>query len=214
MRQISLAPITGKYSNPSGPTSMALGDGRFSSRTRGAPPAEVELHQPAAVAALVDEQPVLVDGDAVGAGRSSRSTRVRPPVLAHADPAVHHLGGVQIAARVESDVVGRDDVAALRADGLHLAGGEVECADLAAGHLRDVDAAVGAGAQTVGAEQPARRGEPLQPPAGRDVRQRCRGVAALEANFVQRQVGGHFSPSGSFLGPSGPLRLPAPAVGP
>ena len=38
MRQISLAPITGKYSRPSGPTSIALGDGTFSSSTRGSPP--------------------------------------------------------------------------------------------------------------------------------------------------------------------------------
>ena len=55
-------------------------------------------------------------------GRSSRSTRVRAAGVEHADPAVHHLGGVEIAARVERDVVGRDDVAALGADGVDLPG--------------------------------------------------------------------------------------------
>ena len=39
-------------------------------------------------------------------------------VAAHADPAVHHLGGVEVAVRIEGHVVGRDDVAALGADGL------------------------------------------------------------------------------------------------
>ena len=59
--------------------------------------------------------------------------------------------------------------------GLDLAGVDVERADLAAGHLRDVDAAVGAGAQTVGAEQPAGRGAALQGPAVGDLRavRRC-----------------------------------------
>ena len=42
---------------------------------------------------------------------------------------------------------------------------DVEGADLATGHLRDVDPAVGAGAQAVGTEQPTRRGEPLHAPA-------------------------------------------------
>ena len=88
-----------------------------------------------------------------------------PVGAAHADPTVHHLGGVQIAARAEGHIVGRDDVAALGADGLQLAGADIERADLAAGHLRDVDPAVGAGPQTVGAEQPAGRGESLQAPA-------------------------------------------------
>ena len=71
---------------------------------------------------------------------------------------------IRLPSVVERHVVGRDDAAALGADRLDLAGVDVEGADLAAGHLRDVDAAVGAGAQTVGAEQPAGWGAALQGP--------------------------------------------------
>ena len=66
---------------------------------------------------------------------------------------------------VEGYVVGRDDVGALRADGLKLGGVGAERADLAAGHLRHVDAAVRAGAQAVSAEQPASAGSAV-PPGG------------------------------------------------
>ena len=69
------------------------------------------------------------------------------------------------------------------ADGVHLPGAEIQRADLAAGHLRDVDASVGSGAQTVRAEQPAGRGEPLEPPAvgGGGVR---RGVPGVVTDVV------------------------------
>src|SRR3984885_10257437 len=115
---------------------------------------------PTALAAFTDEQPTLVDRDAVG-GRNI--TAQYPGVAvgaAHADPAVHDLGGVEVAARAEGHVVGRDDVTALGADDFQLAGVDIEGADLAAGHLRDVDPAVGAGAQTVGPEERPRRGSP------------------------------------------------------
>ena len=85
--------------------------------------------------------------------------------LAHAHPAVHHLGRVEVAARIEGDVVGRDDVATLGAHGVHPAGRQIQRADLAAGHLCDVDTSVGTGTQTVRAEQSARCGEVVQPPA-------------------------------------------------
>ena len=128
---------------------------------------QVEFHQAAAVAAFADEQPVLMNGDAVGARHVVAQHPGAAGGVAHADPAVHDLGGVQVAVGIEGDVVGRDDVAALGADGLQLPGVDIERADLAAGHLRDIDAAVRAGAQTVGAEQPAGRGEPFQAPARR-----------------------------------------------
>ena len=158
--------------------------------------AEVEFHQPSALAAFVDEQPTLVDGDAVRAGEVVAQHAGSAVGLARADPAVHHLGGVQVAVGVEGDVVGRDDVAALGADGLQPAGADVQRADLAAGHLRDVDPAVGTGAQPVGAEQPAGRGEPLEPPALGDVRVRRRvpgvgcsdvliGLGRYQARLVQ-----------------------------
>ena len=118
MRQISLAPITGKYSKPSGPTSIALGDGTFSSKHPRRAAVEVELEKPSALAAFADEQPALVNGDAVG-GRDVGAQHPGAAVgAAHADPAVHHLGGVEVAVRAERHVVGRDDVAALGADGL------------------------------------------------------------------------------------------------
>ena len=88
-------------------------------------------------------------------GRSSRSTRVWPSCRSDADPAVHHLGGVQRAVGSKATSSGATMSPPLALIGLDLAGVDVERADLAAGHLRDVDAAVGAGAQTVGAEQPA-----------------------------------------------------------
>ena len=85
--------------------------------------------------------------------------------VAQADPAIHDLRRDEVAARVEGDVVGGDDVTTLGADGLDGAGVDVERADLTAGDLRDVDAAVRAGTQAVGAEQPAGRGDAVEPPA-------------------------------------------------
>src|ERR1700755_3062468 len=127
--------------------------------------AQVKFEKAAAFPALADQQPTLVDGDSVG----GRDIVAQYPGVAVgttcADPAVHDLGGVKVAARVESHVVGRDDVAALGADGFQSAGLDVDGTDLAAGYLCDVDSAVRAGPQTVGAEQPARRGNPLQAPA-------------------------------------------------
>ena len=146
MRQISLAPITGKYSNPSGPTSIALGDGTFSNSTRGSPPSRSSSRsRPPSRHSPMNKRPwctVMPLAD----GTSCAQHPGAPIGAAHADPAVHHLGGVEIAARAERHVVGRDDVAALGADGLHLTGIDVERADLAAGHLGDVDPAVGTGA--------------------------------------------------------------------
>ena len=81
--------------------------------------AAIEFHQPSAVAAFVDEQPVLVHGDAVRAGQVVAQHAGPAAGLAHAHPAVHHLGRVEVAARIEGDVVGRDDVAALGAHGVH-----------------------------------------------------------------------------------------------
>ena len=108
-----------------------------------------------------------MDGDAVGAGQIVSQHPGPAAGLEHAHPAVHHLGRVQVAARVEGDVVWRDDVAALRTDVVQPTGLEIQCADLAAGHLRDIHASVWTGAQTVRAEQPAGRGEPLEsPPVG------------------------------------------------
>ena len=40
----------------------------------------------------------------------------------HADPAVHHFGGVEVTAGIEGHVVGRDDVATLGAHGVQLPG--------------------------------------------------------------------------------------------
>jgi hypothetical protein len=79
MRQISLAPITGKYSRPSGPNSMALGDGTFSSRMRGGPPARSNsISLPPSRHSPMNSRPswnVMPFAD----GTSSLSTRVVPP---------------------------------------------------------------------------------------------------------------------------------------
>ncbi|GAB2995080.1 hypothetical protein GCM10027213_02230 [Mycobacterium bourgelatii] len=106
-----------------------------------------------------------MDGDAVGARDVGTKYPGAPGGIPHADPPVHDFGRVQVAGGVEGHIVGSDDVTALGADRVQLAGRHVERADLAAGHLGDVDAAVGTRAQTVGAEQPTGRGEPGQGPA-------------------------------------------------
>ena len=64
---------------------------------------------------------------------------------------------------------------------------EIERADLAAGHLRDVDAPVGTGTQTVRAEQPARCGEAVQPPALGGGRV-GRGVPGVQYGLVRGNV--------------------------
>ena len=122
MRQISLAPITGKYSRPSGPTSIAFGDGHVLQQHPRRAAAQVEFQQAPALAAFTDEQPAPVNGDAVGGRNVVAQHPGAAGGVAHADPAVHDLGRVEVAARVERDVVGRDDVAALGADGFQLPG--------------------------------------------------------------------------------------------
>ena len=62
----------------------------------------------------------LMHGDPVGARQVVAQHPGPAAGVAHADPAVHHLRRVQFAARVEGDVVGRDDVATLGADRLDL----------------------------------------------------------------------------------------------
>src|ERR1700751_4801926 len=98
-----------------------------------------------------------MNGDSVG----GRQIVAQHPGLAvgaaRADPTVHDLGGVEVAARVESYVVGSDDVAAFGANGFQPTGLDVEGADLATGHLRNVDPAVGARPQAISAEQATRR---------------------------------------------------------
>ena len=191
MRQISLAPITGKYNKPSGPTSMALGDGTFSSRIRGGPPARSNSisRPPSRHSPMKSLSPM--EGDAVGGRDVVAQDAGGARGVAEADPAVHHLRRDEVAARVERHVVGRDDVAALGADGLDLARGQVERADLAAGHLGDVDAAVRAGAKAVGAEQPTRRGEPAQLPALREGRRGRGRVARLSASHRRTLARAH-----------------------
>src|SRR5262249_22158692 len=143
--------------------------------------------------ALADEQPATVEGDAVSRWHVVAQHLGVAGGVAHADPPVHDLGGIEIAARVEGHVVGCDDVAALGADDFQLAGIYIECADLAAGHLCDVDPAVRPSAQTVGAKQPAGCSEPLQAPAFGEVGLPRGPVAAasaaLRAGTVVRQSG-------------------------
>ena len=100
----------------------ALGDGRFSSSTRGAPPSRSSsISRPPSRHSPMNSRPrctvmPLAHGQVVA---QHPGAAVGVP---HADPAVHHLGGVELAVGVEGHVVGRDDVAALGADGLHRAG--------------------------------------------------------------------------------------------
>ena len=145
MRQISLAPITGKYSKPVRADLHRVGGRDILQQHPRRATAQVKLEQAPALPTFADKQPALVDGDPVG-GRDIVAQHPGAAIgAARADPTVHDLGGVEVAARVESHVVGRDDVAALGADGFQPAGFDVEGTDLAAGHLRDVDPAVGAG---------------------------------------------------------------------
>ena len=98
-------------------------------------------------------------------GRSSRSTRVRPPVSSTLTrPSITSVAyRLPLGSKATSSGAMMSPPLALTVSSRPVL--EIQCADLAAGHLRDVDAAVGTGAQTVGAEQPAGRGEPLESPA-------------------------------------------------
>src|SRR5262249_49146063 len=87
---------------------------------------QIELQQATLHAALVDEQSALVERDAIRA-RYVVAQHARAAVAAyHAHPRVHHLGDVEIAARIERDVVGRNDLAAHLADRLQPTRGDVE----------------------------------------------------------------------------------------
>ena len=68
-----------------------------------------ELQQPAAVPALADEQPVIVDGDPVGGRHVVKATPDTPFSRALTRP---FITSVAISAE-EGDVIGSDDVAAL-----------------------------------------------------------------------------------------------------
>src|ERR1700726_5333282 len=97
------------------------------------PAGKVEPKKPSALAAFADEQPALMNGDAVGRRDIPTQHPGGSVGAAHADPTVHHLSRVQIASRAEGHIGGPDDVAALRADGPQLTGADIERADLAAG---------------------------------------------------------------------------------
>ena len=80
-------------------------------------------------------------------------------------PLTHHLGDIEDAVRIEGEIVGCDNRAADGADGFDGAAGDLDRANLAAEGLRDVEAAVGADAHAVGAEEHARRGDPARGPS-------------------------------------------------
>ena len=122
MRQISLAPITGKYSKPVGADFHRVGRRHVLQQHPRRAAVQIDFQQAPALAALADEQPPAWNGDAV----CGRDVVAQHPGAAggvqHADPAVHHLGGVEVAAGIEGHVVGRDDVATLGAHGVQLPG--------------------------------------------------------------------------------------------
>ena len=129
---------------------------------------EVELQQPPADPAFVDEQPALVDGDAVGAGHvvaqdpgAGRPPRARSPgrpvtSVAYRSPRASKAtsSGATISPPLAL-IVSSSPVSMSSA----LIWLPVD--------LGDVDPAVRSGPQAVRAEEAARRGEPLQaPPLG------------------------------------------------
>ncbi len=128
---------------------------------------QVQLHDAPARPALAGDQPPLVEGDGIGDGDVAVQHPGHAVRRAHADPPFRDFRSVEVAGGVKDKVVGRDDISAERTDRFHRAGLDVDGADLAAGHLRHVDASVRAGAQAVGAEKTAHRREPFQrPPLG------------------------------------------------
>src|SRR5690242_16001096 len=124
-----------------------------------------------------------MDRDAVRAGDVVAQHPRAATDFADAHPPVVVLRSIEITARIERDVVRRDDVAALRADALHATGCNIQRADLASDHLRYVDAAIRPRAETIGAEEAAGRGELFQAPAfGRARRLRCRVTSILKCH--------------------------------
>jgi hypothetical protein len=123
-------------------------------------------------------------GDAVGAGNVVSEDLGAPVRPAHTHPSVHHLGRVEVPPRVKGHVVGGDDIAALGTDCLQLAAMNVEGADLAPGHLGDVNPAIRAGAEPIGAEQPARWDKPLPAPPFGDLH--GRGAPVTRDHILRR----------------------------
>lgn len=74
---------------------------------------EVDFHQASVGAALVDEEPALMEGDAVDAGEVVAQQARASVVGADADSSVVVLGDVELPVGVEGQVVGGDDVATL-----------------------------------------------------------------------------------------------------
>ncbi len=117
------------------------------------------------VTAFVHKEAIAPLRNAVGGRHVVRDDAQVAVGRSRAHPLAHHFGDVQDAARVESEIVGRDDWTADRTNCGDRAAADVDGADLAAEGLRDIQAAVGADAHSIGAEQRARRGDSAYGPS-------------------------------------------------
>jgi hypothetical protein len=86
----------------------------------------------------------------------------------HAYPLAHDLGRVEISSRVESQIVGSNDLTADRTDRGNRSIADIDGADLAAECLGDVEASIGSNPHAIGAEQRARLSELGQLPSRGD----------------------------------------------
>src|SRR5436190_895733 len=87
---------------------------------------EVGQHRALANPAFAREQAALVKGDGICAGNIAVHYPRAAVRGAHADASFRNLGGIQVALRIEYQIVRRDDVTAHGADGFDLAGIDID----------------------------------------------------------------------------------------
>src|SRR5579875_3603717 len=149
-RQMSPLSTSGKYRRSSGPTAHALG-----------------IASPSAASpAFVNEQPVAVNRDPVGArhliGNDAHVTVGRP----RAYPLVEVFGYIHHATRVIIEIIGTDDRTAPGTDDARLARRRIDRGNLAAEYLCHVQPSVGPDPHPVGSVERRRVHRAADPPSG------------------------------------------------
>src|SRR6266849_6460172 len=118
-----------------------------------------QFEQASVMTAFVHEQTIMPSRDAVGAGNVVGDNTNVAIGRTRAYTLAHHFGQIQGTAGVEREIIGTNDRSTDSAYRRDLPARDVDGTDLAAEGLRNVEAAVGADAHPVGAEQRTWRGD-------------------------------------------------------
>ena len=140
-------------------------------------PVPKEFEQAPARSTLIDEQPILVDGNTVRRGHVAREHPDPPVGKTHADASDEGFGDVHRPARVECEVVRRTDLLPHGWDHLRPTALEVERAYLAPVCLRDMEAPVRSEPHAVRATERTGPAGPRELPALGQTCNRFRTVA-------------------------------------